>query len=76
MLPYLTKVRSVWSGSFNRIGVIVGYGTIQWPSGPNISGDDGIPQPVYLIQLDDCEGSSYGRSVSAIFRADRVEEVS
>lgn len=73
ILPYGTRVRSVAS---SERGTIVGYGTITWPNSPNVGGDGGQPVAVYLVQLDGCEGSGYGRSAAAIFRVDRTEDAS
>jgi hypothetical protein len=70
MLPYGTNVRSTMSHNPER-GMIVGFGTIMWPTSANIGGDGGTPYPVYLVQIAD--GSGYDRSACVVLRADRVE---
>lgn len=69
MLLIGTKVRS--RRSEKLVGEIVGYGALQWPSGANMSGDGGIMQLVYLVQVAD--GSSSLGPACLVFRADFVE---
>jgi hypothetical protein len=71
MLGYLTAVRTT-RNDYER-GLIVGYGTIMWPTGPSVGGD-AQPMPVYIVQREGCEGSSSLGNAVVVFRADQVEE--
>lgn len=55
-------------------GTIVGYGAICWPHSENMSGDGGVMQPVYLVQMDGVPGSNSLSRACVVFRADRVVE--
>jgi hypothetical protein len=70
-LPYLTKIRSTRGGP---AGVIVGYGTLQWPATADINGDP-APVPVYLIQVHGLPCSAYGYQACVVVRADHMVEV-
>lgn len=73
MLPIGTKVQSKWTEK--KVGYIVGYGSLMWPTGENLGGDDGIMQPVYLIQVEGVEGSNALQQACIVLRADHVKEV-
>ena len=70
-MTYGSSVRSWRNGV---VGVVVGFGTLQWPwpDGDTIEGDT-TPQLVYLVKLKD--GSSSLGPACAVFRADQVTEV-
>lgn len=71
MHPYGTRLKSRrWT---KLEGVVVGYGSLTWPSTPDINGDEGIIQPVYLMQIE-CASSSLGPACM-VFRANQVEVV-
>lgn len=73
MLPIGTKVRSTFTDK--KEGSIVGYGSLSWPSSdPVRSGDEGVIQPVYLVQV--ASGSMYGVDACIVLRCDRVKEIS
>lgn len=76
-LSYGTPIKSL---RCDKKGIVVGWGTLQWPHGENANGDGGVPQPVYLVQLSDgpfsfIPGSSSLGPACAVFRADQIEVV-
>ena len=74
MLSYGTKVRSVRGRiPWGSVGIVVGYGSLVWPTSDNISGDAGIPQSVYLVQVQ--EGSLSLTPACVVMRTDMVEKV-
>ena len=69
MFPIGTKLSSL---RHKASGVVVGYGALQWPTEGDISGDGGVMQAVYLVQI--ARGSSSLGPACVVFRADQVEE--
>lgn len=70
ILPVGTRIRSTRN---YKEGLIVGYGSLMWPHNDNSIGDDGVLQPVYLVQI--APASSSLGPACAVFRADMIEEV-
>lgn len=67
-----TRVKCLQDG---RIGVVVGFGSLQWPehkeSSVVITAGDRLPVPVYLVQVGHASNSITGPAC-AVWRADRV----
>jgi hypothetical protein len=73
MLPIGTHVRSTMK--HNLYGVIVGYGSLQWPAEQyhRVAADECMV-PVYLVKNPDLIGSSSLGTACFVMRADRVVE--
>lgn len=72
--PIGATVRSIRCG---KQGTVVGYGSLMWPTSAEMSGDGGIIQAVYLVQVS--PGSSSLGPACLVFHhfyCERVEETS